>query len=189
MDHDHEGHGMTTHGGHHMLPFFHFTTGDVLWFQDWQSRSPGALLGACIGLFLLGLIERWIAASRTIIELHWDKRCVVRIIMRFFISESVQRSAADRIIQQTKRSSYDAWYSTIHSGTRFLSRGVPSVPIRNSLCIHDDRDVCTLLFVPPHALLIFTRRTFQVIFILAIVVGVGVGETLFGRFADAAADL
>jgi hypothetical protein len=57
-----------------MTPFLHFTPGDVLWFPGWQPLTARAMLGTCIGLFLFGLVERWIATSRAIIELHWDKR-------------------------------------------------------------------------------------------------------------------
>ena len=141
----HGGHdGMTTHMGHgHMVPFFHFTPGDVLWFQDWVPLSPGGILGACIGLFLLGLIERWIAATRAIIELHWDRRWVVHIAIRFVISESVQRPAADRVVQ-----SHGVSHSTIHSGARFFSWGIPNHSICIGLCIYDGGDVRVLLFVP-----------------------------------------
>jgi copper transporter 1 len=57
-----------------MRPYLHFTLGDNLWFLGWVPMSPGAMVGACIGLFLLALIERWIAACRAMMEVHWAKR-------------------------------------------------------------------------------------------------------------------
>ena len=34
------------------------------------------MVGTCIGLFLLALVDRWISACRSVMEAHWSKRCV-----------------------------------------------------------------------------------------------------------------
>ena len=60
-----------------MLTYLHFTIGDNLWFLGWVPTSVGGMVGACIGLFLLGVLDRWIAASRAVMAMHWTKRCVV----------------------------------------------------------------------------------------------------------------
>ena len=57
-----------------MLPYLHFTPGDMLWFLGWVPTSAGAMVGTCIGLFLLGMCERWIAACRAVMYAHWAKR-------------------------------------------------------------------------------------------------------------------
>jgi solute carrier family 31 (copper transporter), member 1 len=57
-----------------MLPYLHFTPGDNLWFLGWVPSSAGAMVGACIGLFLLALVERWITACRAVMEVHWNRR-------------------------------------------------------------------------------------------------------------------
>lgn len=57
-----------------MFPYLHFTPGDNLWFLGWVPRSAGAMVGACVGLFLLALVERWIAACRAVMEVHWSRR-------------------------------------------------------------------------------------------------------------------
>lgn len=59
-----------------MLTYLHFTPGDNLWFLGWVPTKSGAMVGACIGLFLLGVLDRWIAACRAVMEMHWAKRCV-----------------------------------------------------------------------------------------------------------------
>lgn len=50
-----------------------------------------------------------------------------------------------------------------------------------------------VMYVPPafflDVRLIFVSRTFQVGFILSIVIGLGVGETLFGRYGTSSAHL
>ena len=60
-----------------MTMWLHFTPGDVLLFYGWVPRSVGAMVGTCIGLFLLGIVDRWIAASRAVMEAHWAKRFVL----------------------------------------------------------------------------------------------------------------
>jgi solute carrier family 31 (copper transporter), member 1 len=57
-----------------MIPYLHFTPGDTLWFLGWVPQSAGAMVGACIGLFILALVERWVAACRAVMEAHWSKR-------------------------------------------------------------------------------------------------------------------
>ena len=60
-----------------MLPYLHFTKGDMLWFMGWTTDSAGSMVGACIGLFLLAIVERWIAACRAVMAVHWSKRYVL----------------------------------------------------------------------------------------------------------------
>lgn len=60
-----------------MSSFLHFTPlGDTLWFQGWTPSSPGAMVGACIGLFLLAIFDRWLAAGRATAEKAWRERWV-----------------------------------------------------------------------------------------------------------------
>lgn len=57
-----------------MLPYLHFTPGDNLWFLGWVPTSTGAMVGTCIGLFLLSVVDRWIGACRGVMEMHWHNR-------------------------------------------------------------------------------------------------------------------
>ena len=60
-----------------MLPYLHFApTGDMLFFMGWVPKSTGAMVGTCIGLFLLAIVERWIATCRAVMTAHWKKRSV-----------------------------------------------------------------------------------------------------------------
>lgn len=59
-----------------MLPYLHFTPGDIVLFYGWVPSSKGAMVGTCIGLFLFALVERWIGACRGVMEAHWRKRRV-----------------------------------------------------------------------------------------------------------------
>lgn len=63
-----------------MLPYLHFTPGDMLWFLGWVPQSAGAMVGTCIGLFLLGIVERWIAACSAVMSAHWAHRWVFCLV-------------------------------------------------------------------------------------------------------------
>ncbi len=67
--------GMSMNMGN-MIMYLHFTIGDNLWFLGWAPRSAGAMAGACIGLFMLAIAERWFAAMRGVMEEHWSTRSV-----------------------------------------------------------------------------------------------------------------
>ena len=58
-----------------MIMYLHFTPGDTLWFLGWVASSSGAMVGACIGLFMLGMVDRWLGAMRAVMEMHWHARC------------------------------------------------------------------------------------------------------------------
>lgn len=64
-----------------MLSYLHFTPGDILWFQGWVPASAGAMVGTCIGLFLLAMVERWIAAARAVMQGHWTQRYGVTAVV------------------------------------------------------------------------------------------------------------
>jgi solute carrier family 31 (copper transporter), member 1 len=54
-----------------MVPWFHTQGGDNLLFQSWQPTSPGAIAGASIVLVAIALFERWLSASRGVLETYW----------------------------------------------------------------------------------------------------------------------
>lgn len=56
--------------------FLHFKPGDTILFQNWIPTKPGPIFGACVGLFLLAILDRWLAALRRFMELWWAERCV-----------------------------------------------------------------------------------------------------------------
>ncbi|KAJ7199385.1 CTR copper uptake transporter [Mycena pura] len=64
--------GMTLANGT-MLPMLHFMLGDTLFFEGWVPQTRGALFGACVGLFLLTLADRALAAMRALAEAQWRR--------------------------------------------------------------------------------------------------------------------
>jgi Ctr copper transporter family len=59
-----------------MKPWLHFTMGDNLYFMGWVPLSSGTVFGACIGLFMLAIVERWVAAMRGLMQAYWTQRSV-----------------------------------------------------------------------------------------------------------------
>jgi len=60
-----------------MVPYLHFTLGDAILFREWVPKYPGPFVGACIGVFLLGILDRWLAALRRLMETWWKQRCAL----------------------------------------------------------------------------------------------------------------
>jgi len=65
--------GMSMNVGN-MIMYLHFKLGDNLWFPGWAPHSAGAMVGTCIGLLMLSIAERWLAAIRGVMEAHWRTR-------------------------------------------------------------------------------------------------------------------
>ncbi|KAF8836541.1 CTR copper uptake transporter [Paxillus ammoniavirescens] len=139
-----------------MLPYLHFTPGDTLWFIGWVPSSTGAMVGACIGLFLLALVERWVAACRALMEFHWSTRASILTADRSNTSPAPALPCA---------------------GSRQLIP--PFIP---------SHDITKGVMFAGHALITYlfmlTVMTFQLGFICSLIIGLGVGETLFGRFSS-----
>jgi copper transporter 1 len=61
-----------------LLSYLHFApTGDLLWFGGWAPRKTGPMVGVCIGLFMLAVFERWLAACRALAERSWSRSYVL----------------------------------------------------------------------------------------------------------------
>jgi hypothetical protein len=43
----------------------------AVWFASWMPSSAGAVVGTCIGLFLFGIFERFLAAFKRAAETAW----------------------------------------------------------------------------------------------------------------------
>ncbi|KAH9926640.1 CTR copper uptake transporter [Epithele typhae] len=136
-----------------MLMWFHFTPGDILWFYGWVPRSTGAMVGACIGLFLLAMVDRWISAARAVMEAHWSKRAQI-----------VQ---ADRANARSSDGGKPAAFARVPPfiATNDLARGALHA-VQSAL----------------HFAIMLALMNFQLAFFISIVAGLGVGETLWGRY-------
>ncbi|ESK87360.1 copper transporter [Moniliophthora roreri MCA 2997] len=146
-----------------MLMYFHFTPGDILWFEGWVPKSNGAMVGACIGLFLLAVVDRWLAGCRGMMEAHWRKRAQIAYTNKLNAAADLKKaepSLKNMILMRTSS---------------------PFIPAHDIVRGIMQAGQAALGFA-----LMLAVMTFQLAFLLSIVIGLGVGETLFGRFSVSA---
>ncbi|KAI0721430.1 CTR copper uptake transporter [Fomitopsis betulina] len=160
-----------------MLSYLHFTPGDILWFQGWVPASAGAMVGTCIGLFILAMVERWISAARAVMQGHWAHRArVVRLATGS--DTSLPTTSTSHLDEKSSSRSLDAPVlpSTLPNAVTF--RSAPPF-----IFSHDvPRGILLMVQVTLNYAFMLAVMTFQLGFIFSLIVGLGVGEMMFGRF-------
>lgn len=121
-----------------MIPYVHFTTGDVLLFLGWVPKSNGAMVGTCIGLFLFGILSRWFAAIRVGGERIWRAEGAARLadykrdddLGRVPSAESAEVSEAVSEVSQKRPTSKQMQHplAAVLSSTVAALRSVKIVP-------------------------------------------------------------
>lgn len=166
-----------------MTPYLHFTGGDNLLFKTLTPSSHGAIAGACLVLVAIAIFERWVAATRGILTDHWRRRAF-SILAGCHPANDSQASSPSL---ENKDNGLDIEEVNVNS----LSRKYPGPvfclqrPIRTVepfMLSHDlPRGVLYALQALLAYLLMLSVMTFQAAYIIAIVLGLGLGEVLFGR--------
>jgi hypothetical protein len=147
--------GMTMATGM-MMPYLHFTRGDILWFNGWVPQSNGALAGACIGLFILTLIDRWLAAVRSMMEVHW--REAARLAAKKACNKDDTADNKGRPKKLRLR-------AAVFIPANDIMRGI----------MHAAQTLLGFAFM-------LAVMTFQASYLITMVLGLGIGEMLFGRY-------
>ncbi|KAF9535572.1 Ctr copper transporter [Crepidotus variabilis] len=185
MDHGSSG----TDSSSMMVPYLHFAGGDNLLFKAWAPKSSGTIAGACIGLAVLAILERWVHALRSIFTVHWHTRALAMCAER-------DRALMEHLHASTESERDSALASdedAIESVDRYPSIQPTTSPVTQRYP-HLRRTVAPFIAafdVPRGLLYIFQMilaytlmlavMTFQAAYIIAIIVGLGLGEILFGR--------
>lgn len=151
-----------------MLSYLHFTPGDVLWFNGWVPGKGSTLFAACVGIFLLGIAERWFTALRAGMELAVARDIQV-IKRKKELGEEKKTEKCDQC-----QSLADVLFMRNGTAAPFI---VDHAWVR--LILHGAQATISMLIM-------LTIMTFQVSFIFSLAIGVGVGEMMYGRFTDAA---
>ncbi|KAH9957269.1 Ctr copper transporter [Lactifluus volemus] len=176
--------GMAMNMGN-MIAYLHFTIGDNLWFLGWAPRSTGAMVGTCIGLFILAIAERWLAMMRGVMEAHWNTRLDLRICLSCSahaqvmqcsdsLANNFNNSSVASSPKKRKTSSSQAAQPRCDSQRRTTPPFVLTYDI--------PRGIIQAVLASVNILFMLTVMTFQIGFIIAVVIGLGVGEALFGRY-------
>lgn len=182
--HSHGGMSMDGNATGGMSAWMHVVGGDTIWFEGWAPSSPGAIAAATIGLFLLAIVERWLSAMRTVMEAWWKQKAEAVVAARLV---GLRPPASEKSVEcGGSEASLAAVASPPVSGAAALRLA----SIRTSapfILSHDlSRGVLHAMQSAISYALMLAVMTFQVAYFIGIVVGLGVGEFLFGRYGRGA---
>jgi len=147
-----------------MIMYLHFKPGDNLWFLGWAPNSAGAMVGSCIGILMLSIAERWLAAMRGVMEAHWRKRAQVTLANK--LNTSATETLPDERTPAPSRA----------------AQLPPDVALPFVLAYDVPRGIIRIGLASINFLFMLTIMTFQLSFIISIIIGLGIGEALFGRY-------
>ncbi|KAH7322048.1 Ctr copper transporter [Rhizoctonia solani] len=146
---------------------------DALYFKAWVPRTSGALAGACIGLFLLALFERFLGGAKGLIEAWWRRQ---------------QASTVTRSLVTPDNASVHSHSKSIESGRDYImgSSPVPLVapfePMRDLI-----RGVMQAVQSLIGFFLMLSVMTYNAAFLISVILGLGIGEFVFARLARSGA--
>ncbi|KAJ8084266.1 hypothetical protein PM082_003034 [Marasmius tenuissimus] len=154
-----------------MTPWLHFNASDdTLLFKSLRPRSPGAIAGACIALIAVSLLERWLSGVRAKLEAYWRTRS---LSAKKHDSPASSSDGTDEKVTGEDFSRTSARKASRRTVAPFIARY--DVP----------RGTLFSLQALLGYILMLSVMTFQAAFIISIVVGLGLGEMLFGRMGNA----
>jgi len=162
-----------------MKPYIHFTPGDILFFSTWVPTTPGAFFGACLALFAVALFERFVAAIGRVVEAQWTSSP---------FSDTTPRKSSASITSRTllngdKDSQFAADNASVLSQCEVHKASTPqrlSAPFIPRIELQ--RGALRAGGAVLGYVLMLAVMTFNAGLILSIIVGLGVGEVVFGRF-------
>jgi len=157
-------------------PYLHFAGGDYLYFKSWHPSSHGAIAGASIALVILALLERLLHATRGAMDARWRRSA---------LALNTTLPAGDRAFfwkKQEKRkesAEVEVIGGTQVSRNAQRSRTLPPFVLSRDAARGALYSLQASLFYA----LMLAVMTFQAAYIISIIVGLGLGEVLFGRLA------
>ncbi|KAF9480447.1 hypothetical protein BDN70DRAFT_894135 [Pholiota conissans] len=174
-----------------MVPYLHFTGGDYLFFEVWRPSSSGAIAGVCICLAVLAFFERWLAATRAMFEMYWRRRALAAtsarddIVLTKVVANASGTSDKHSLVRPETR--YGGGTSMSPSpGSRTLTMESRRRTVAPFIAAHDvPRGILFALQMLIMYLLMLAVMTFQAAYLISIIVGLGLGEVVFGRVAGA----
>ncbi|KAF9073746.1 Ctr copper transporter [Rhodocollybia butyracea] len=149
-----------------MKAYLHFTPGDALLFQSWAPSSSGAIAGACIGLVFVALFERWLFATRAGLESYWRHKALALTSHKASHPDEAEKCCDD----------------DVGSVAPISSQGLAKRTVPPFIAAHDvPRGMIHAVQALLGYILMLAIMTFQAAYIISIILGLGIGEVLFGR--------
>lgn len=152
-----------------MMPYFHTDGGDNLLFESWVPSSPRAIAGASFAVFFLAILERFVNGLRGRLQGYWA-------------SNALHRSTEHAIREDNTSNKSESASSSRRCGLTPTPRKRIVPPF---ILAHDfTRGIIYMFQAAIAYALMLAVMTFQVWYFVSIVLGLGVGELLFGRWAS-----
>ncbi|GAA6011231.1 hypothetical protein JCM11491_006767 [Sporobolomyces phaffii] len=193
-----------TNGTSAMMMSTYFTTSlgaSNLWFSSWTPTTAGATFGACLGLFFLAILSRFLAAVKSCAEVAWAesiRRQHASPRPSSSSSPATSRAASDEkatppvsadlasILPDLSPSPSNPAPSSSPSPSPPSSLSVTRRPSHVTpqfhLAIDFPRSILFGLQSFVAYLLMLAIMSFSAYFFIAVLVGLMVGELCFGRF-------
>ncbi|KAG6334925.1 hypothetical protein ID866_4167 [Astraeus odoratus] len=159
-----------------MKAWLHFGKGDYFLFQTWTPSSDGAIAGVSIAIFAFCIMDRWLAAFRRAQEYHWRAKALALVMKHQsrapVIGGAKLHGHAD-CIEEVSSAGPRRRKGASRPAPRLIPPFIPSHDIIRGM-MHVIQSAFT------YALMLVVM-TFNAAYIIAIILGLGVGEVLFGR--------
>ncbi|KAG7099452.1 hypothetical protein E1B28_001303 [Marasmius oreades] len=162
-----------------MTPWLHFnSSSDTLLLQSWQPKSSGAIAGACIGLVVVCLLERWLSGIRAVMEAYWRNRILV-------ITGTEKKNESSEASSEKCCASGPVIDSVEEQSSKPLRTTTFSRTLPPFILTHDiPRGLLYAVQALLGYILMLSVMTFQAAYIISIILGMGAGEMLFGRMGN-----
>jgi len=159
-----------------MTPYLHFTGGDNLFFKSWRPSSNGAIVGASIALVVLAISERLLSSIRGAMEARWRRSA---LDLHAWAVERDMAPSRKPVAKEEDICEDDPGLS--RSAIVQRRRTIPPFVLSHDAARGALYSLQALL---SYALMLAVM-TFQVAYIISIIIGLGLGEFFFGRIASA----
>ncbi|GAA5938780.1 copper transporter family protein [Sporobolomyces koalae] len=170
-----------------MMMSTHFTTtvgASNLWFSSWTPTTAAATFGACLGLFFLGILSRFLSAVKSCAEVAWADSLRQQHRRSTRTPETrIPSSTLEEEKDERSPEALDAILATVPAGPQSTAVREPrpfSPPF--TLAIDFPRAILFGLQSFVAYLLMLAVMSYSAAFFVAILVGLVVGELCFGRF-------
>jgi len=156
-----------------MTPYFHWMAdADALYFKSWVPRTVGALVGACFALFFLAIFERFLGSAKGLLEAWWRRR---------------HASEITRALVTPDNASVHSYSKSIESGSAYLTGGTPPLIAPFEPWQDTTRGAMQAVQSLIGFFLMLSVMTYNGAFLIAVILGLGVGEIAFARFGRSGA--
>ncbi|KAF9643651.1 hypothetical protein BDM02DRAFT_1374107 [Thelephora ganbajun] len=152
-----------------MIPYLHTKGGDNLLFKSWTPLSHDAIAGASVVLFFLAILERLVNGVRGRLEGYWASNAL--------------RRYEEHVVEDDNTSCSKLESPSLPNGSKLIL--APRRRIMQPFILAHDlpRGIIYMFQATITYTLMLGVMSFHAGYFVSIIVGLGVGEVIFGRWA------